>query len=108
VFDWAGTVVDHGSLAPMGVFVEAFAESGVAISDEARPGMGMAKRPPSRRWRSCRCGGSLGEKAWTRRPMPTSTPSTVFAKPKNRALQRGSRMSFRALPMWSQCCARVA
>ena len=29
VFDWAGTVVDHGSLAPMGVFVEAFAEFGV-------------------------------------------------------------------------------
>ena len=26
VFDWAGTVVDYGSLAPMGVFVEAFAE----------------------------------------------------------------------------------
>ena len=32
VFDWAGTVVDHGSLAPMGVFVEAFQEFGVAIS----------------------------------------------------------------------------
>ena len=46
VFDWAGTVVDHGSLAPMGVFVEAFAEFGVAISvDEARGPMGMAKRP---------------------------------------------------------------
>lgn len=46
VFDWAGTVVDHGSLAPMGVFVEAFADFGVAISvDEARGPMGMAKRP---------------------------------------------------------------
>ncbi len=46
MFDWAGTVVDHGSLAPMGVFVEAFAEFGVAISvDEARGPMGMAKRP---------------------------------------------------------------
>lgn len=46
VFDWAGTVVDHGSLAPMGVFVEAFAEFGVAITiDEARGPMGMAKRP---------------------------------------------------------------
>ncbi len=46
VFDWAGTVVDHGSLAPMGVFVEAFAEFGVTISvDEARGPMGMAKRP---------------------------------------------------------------
>lgn len=46
VFDWAGTVVDHGSLAPMGVFVEAFVEFGVAITiEEARGPMGMAKRP---------------------------------------------------------------
>lgn len=46
VLDWAGTMVDHGSLAPMGVFVEAFARFGVAISiDEARGPMGMAKRP---------------------------------------------------------------
>ena len=46
VFDWAGTLVDHGSLAPMGAFVEAFAEFGVAISiDEARGPMGIAKRP---------------------------------------------------------------
>ena len=46
VFDWAGTMVDHGSLAPMGVFVEAFARFGVAITiDEARGPMGMAKRP---------------------------------------------------------------
>jgi phosphonoacetaldehyde hydrolase len=46
IFDWAGTVVDHGSLAPMGAFVETFAEFGVEISiDEARGPMGMAKRP---------------------------------------------------------------
>lgn len=46
VFDWAGTVVDYGSLAPMGVFVEAFGEFGVDITiDEARGPMGMAKRP---------------------------------------------------------------
>ncbi|PTM41435.1 phosphonoacetaldehyde hydrolase [Bosea sp. 124] len=46
VFDWAGTVVDHGSLAPMGAFVEAFAAFGVAVMiDEARIPMGMAKRP---------------------------------------------------------------
>ncbi len=45
VFDWAGTVVDHGSLAPMGVFVRAFAEFGVEITlQEARGPMGMAKR----------------------------------------------------------------
>ena len=46
IFDWAGTVVDHGSLAPMGAFVEAFGEFGVTLSvDEARGPMGMAKRP---------------------------------------------------------------
>lgn len=45
VFDWAGTVVDHGSKAPMGVFQRAFATFGVEISiDEARGPMGMAKR----------------------------------------------------------------
>lgn len=46
IFDWAGTVVDFGSLAPMGVFVETFKQFGVEISiDEARGPMGMAKRP---------------------------------------------------------------
>ena len=46
IFDWAGTVIDHGSLAPMGAFVEAFAEFGIALSTaEARGPMGMAKRP---------------------------------------------------------------
>ena len=46
IFDWAGTMVDYGSLAPMGVFVETFAQFGVDISiDEARGPMGMAKRP---------------------------------------------------------------
>lgn len=45
VFDWAGTMIDHGSQAPMGVFVKAFAQFGVEISiDEARGPMGMAKR----------------------------------------------------------------
>ena len=45
ILDWAGTVVDHGSRAPMGAFVRAFAEFGVAISiADARGPMGMAKR----------------------------------------------------------------
>ena len=29
ILDWAGTVVDHGSRAPMGAFVRAFAQFGV-------------------------------------------------------------------------------
>ena len=45
VFDWAGTMIDHGSQAPMGVFVKAFAQFGVDITvAEARGPMGMAKR----------------------------------------------------------------
>ena len=45
VFDWAGTVIDHGSQAPMGVFVKTFQQFGVDITvAEARGPMGMAKR----------------------------------------------------------------
>jgi phosphonoacetaldehyde hydrolase len=44
ILDWAGTVVDHGSRAPMGAFVRAFAHFGVTISiADARGPMGMAK-----------------------------------------------------------------
>ncbi|MBB5442367.1 MULTISPECIES: phosphonoacetaldehyde hydrolase [unclassified Paraburkholderia] len=46
IFDWAGTVVDYGSRAPMAAFVETFEQFGVPITiDEARGPMGMAKRP---------------------------------------------------------------
>ena len=46
IFDWAGTVVDHGSLAPMGAVVDTFAAFGVSLSiADARGPMGMAKRP---------------------------------------------------------------
>lgn len=45
VFDWAGTIVDHGSLAPLGAFVRAFAAFDVAISiADARGPMGLPKR----------------------------------------------------------------
>lgn len=44
VFDWAGTLFDFGSQAPMGAFVELFARHGVEISiDEARVPMGLPK-----------------------------------------------------------------
>jgi phosphonoacetaldehyde hydrolase len=44
ILDWAGTVVDHGSRAPMGAFQRAFAQMGVEISiADARGPMGMAK-----------------------------------------------------------------
>ena len=45
VFDWAGTMIDFGSFAPMGTFVAAFREFGIDVSiEEARTPMGKAKR----------------------------------------------------------------
>lgn len=45
VLDWAGTTIDHGSLAPTAVFVEIFKRSGVHITTaQAREPMGRAKR----------------------------------------------------------------
>jgi phosphonoacetaldehyde hydrolase len=45
IFDWAGTVIDFGSRAPMGAFVEAFRRFDVALSvAEARKPMGLPKR----------------------------------------------------------------
>lgn len=44
VFDWAGTILDFGSCAPMGAFVRLFEKFGVDLTiDEARGPMGMAK-----------------------------------------------------------------
>jgi phosphonoacetaldehyde hydrolase len=44
VFDWAGTIVDFGSLAPMGAFVRLFANHGISISiAQARVPMGLPK-----------------------------------------------------------------
>ena len=45
IFDWAGTTIDYGSLAPMRVFVEIFKRRGVEIAiEEARGPMGRAKQ----------------------------------------------------------------
>jgi len=44
VFDWAGTMIDFGSFAPMGAFVETFVEFDIEVSvDEARLPMGLPK-----------------------------------------------------------------
>ena len=44
IFDWAGTMIDFGSRAPMGAFVEVFAEFGVDLMiAEARGPMGLPK-----------------------------------------------------------------
>jgi phosphonoacetaldehyde hydrolase len=44
IFDWAGTLVDFGSLAPTQIFVEAFATFSIAITlEQARGPMGLSK-----------------------------------------------------------------
>ncbi|NBY07633.1 MAG: hypothetical protein EBQ84_06860 [Betaproteobacteria bacterium] len=44
VLDWAGTIVDFGSLAPMGAFVELFARHQIHITiEQARIPMGLPK-----------------------------------------------------------------
>lgn len=44
VFDWAGTLMDFGSCAPMGAFVRLFDQFGISITtQQARGPMGMAK-----------------------------------------------------------------
>lgn len=45
IFDWAGTTIDHGSLAPVRVLQQVFARRGVPISEEdARRDMGVLKK----------------------------------------------------------------
>jgi phosphonoacetaldehyde hydrolase len=45
IFDWAGTLADHGSRAPVAALLSIFAEAGVAIAvAEARLAMGVAKK----------------------------------------------------------------
>lgn len=45
IFDWAGTMIDFGSRAPVVALCELFAAAGVPVSEaEARTHMGMAKR----------------------------------------------------------------
>ncbi len=45
ILDWAGTTVDHGSLAPVAALQRMFAENGLAITAaEARKDMGVLKK----------------------------------------------------------------
>jgi phosphonoacetaldehyde hydrolase len=45
ILDWAGTTVDHGSLAPVAALQRVFAENGVGITTaEARKDMGVLKK----------------------------------------------------------------
>ena len=45
IFDWAGTMIDYGSLAPTVVFTELFQNYGLTVTnEEAREPMGLSKR----------------------------------------------------------------
>jgi len=45
VFDWAGTMIDFGSCAPVDAMVTAFAQSGIEVAaSQVRQYMGLAKR----------------------------------------------------------------
>lgn len=45
IFDWAGTIVDHGSIAPIAALMAAFDELGLELDEaEARKPMGLNKR----------------------------------------------------------------
>ncbi len=45
IFDWAGTIVDHGSFAPVEALIESFRSFGVVIDEPcARGPMGIGKR----------------------------------------------------------------
>jgi len=45
VFDWAGTTVDYGCLAPAAVFIDVFALRGIDVTlEQARGPMGLMKR----------------------------------------------------------------
>ena len=57
IFDWAGTVVDHGSLAPMGAFVETFADS-ASTSRSTKPAARWAWPSVRISPRCLRCRGS--------------------------------------------------
>jgi phosphonoacetaldehyde hydrolase len=100
VFDWAGTVVDFGSHAPMGAFVELFASEGIQISiDEARMPMGLPKwqhiqalgRQPriAEAWLRVR-GAAFGD-ADVDRLYEVFTPMNIAAIPRHAQLISGVR-----------------
>jgi phosphonoacetaldehyde hydrolase len=69
IFDWAGTMVDFGSCAPMGVMVETFARFGIEITiDEVRRPMGLPKRDHIRALLAMPRIGAAWQGRWDRPP----------------------------------------
>lgn len=106
VFDWAGTVIDFGSHAPMGAFVELFASEGIEISiDEARVPMGMPKwnhikalgeQPRiAQAWREAK--GSIFSDTDVDRLYEVFTPMNIAAIPRHATLISGVADMIKAL-----------
>ncbi len=74
ILDWAGTTVDHGSLAPVRVLQKIFADRGIDITEEeARRDMGVLKKDHIR---ALLCAPRIAE-AWGRRYQQTPGESEV-------------------------------
>ena len=62
IFDWAGTTVDHGSLAPVRALQRLFAGRGLDVTeDEARRDMGIHKKDHIRALLRVKTGGRPAE-----------------------------------------------
>jgi phosphonoacetaldehyde hydrolase len=62
IFDWAGTTVDHGSLAPVRTLQKLFAGRGVTVTEEeARRDMGIHKKDHIRALLSAKMGVAADE-----------------------------------------------
>lgn len=95
IFDWAGTVLDFGCLAPAGAFVEAFARCGITVAlAEARRPMGLHKKDHIRamlrepklahRWQAV--SGTAWQEADVERLYQLVTPMQVEAAKKHSEL----------------------
>lgn len=79
IFDWAGTIVDFGSHAPMHAFVRLFAQYGIDLSiEDARGPMGLPK------WKHINALGNLPHiiKQWQqkyKRPFTDSDTDELYA-----------------------------
>jgi phosphonoacetaldehyde hydrolase len=62
IFDWAGTTVDHGSLAPVRTLQKLFAGRGIRVTEEeVRRDMGIHKKDHIRALRRAKTGGPTGQ-----------------------------------------------
>jgi phosphonoacetaldehyde hydrolase len=69
IFDWAGTMVDHGCVGPVASFLDVFKKNGVEITlAEAREPMGLDKKDHIRALIGMDRVAKEWEKAYGRKP----------------------------------------